>query len=166
MDNKLRKRLWMAMLIAIGFVLSPILRVPGMAPMQHFINVIAAVTTGPWGALAVALGISALRMALMGINGLALTGSVFGAFLAGWLYKKGKRAGYAALGEWIGTGIIGSLLSFPLMRFVYGMGEIALFTYVPSFILGMTIGGQLGLLFIHSMKRMRFFREMMEDTLR
>ena len=62
MNKNLRKQLWMAFLIALGFVLSPILRVPGMAPMQHFINVIAAVTVGPVGAFIVALLINIMRM--------------------------------------------------------------------------------------------------------
>ena len=105
-----------------------------MAPMQHFINVIAAVTTGPMGAFIVALIINILRMLLMGITPLAITGSVFGAALAGRLYVRFKKNWAAALGEWIGTGLIGSVLSYPVMHFIMGVGEIGWFTYVPGFI--------------------------------
>ena len=52
----------LAILVAMGFVLSPILRVPGMAPMQHFINVLCAVILGPWYAFVCALFIAILRM--------------------------------------------------------------------------------------------------------
>lgn len=164
-QKQLQRMVWMAMLVAIGFVLSPILRVPGMAPMQHFINVIAACTLGPSGAFLVALLINVLRMLLMSINGLAITGSIFGATLAGIFWVRGKKPIWAAVGEWIGTGLIGSMLSFPLMKFVYGIGEIALFTYTPGFIAGTTIGGTLGLLFVIAMRRYRPFAQMMEDTL-
>lgn len=163
--NRLRKQIWMAMLIALGYVLSPILRVPGMAPMQHFINVIAAVTTGPAGAFLVALIINILRMLLMGITPLALTGSVFGAALAGHLFVRFKTKWAAAAGEWIGTGLIGSILSYPVMHYVMGVGEIGWFTYVPGFIVGTTIGSILGLLFVGVMQRFDFFREMMNEVI-
>lgn len=164
-QNRLRKHIWMAMLIALGYVLSPFLRVPGMAPMQHFINVIAAVTTGPMGAFIVALIINILRMLLMGITPLAITGSVFGAALAGRLYVRFKKNWAAALGEWIGTGLIGSVLSYPVMHFIMGVGEIGWFTYVPGFIAGTTIGSIFGLLFIGIMQRFSFFREMMNEVI-
>lgn len=38
--TNVKKMAILAMMVALGVVLSPILRVPGMAPMQHFINVI------------------------------------------------------------------------------------------------------------------------------
>ena len=45
----------MAMLIAIGVVISPILRIEGMCPMAHLINITAAVLLGPLDAFIVAL---------------------------------------------------------------------------------------------------------------
>ncbi len=153
------------MLIALGYALSPFLRIPGMAPMQHFINVIAAVTTGPMGAFVVALVINILRMLLMGITPLAITGSVFGATLAGWFFCRFKRPEAAAVGEWIGTGLIGSVLSYPVMHYLMGVGEIGWFTYVPGFIAGTTIGGILGLIFVRIMMRFDFFRNMMTEVL-
>lgn len=164
-QRKLQKQIWMAMLIALGYVLSPFLRIPGMAPMQHFINVIAAVTTGPAGAFIVALIINILRMLLMGITPLALTGSVFGATLAGLFFLRWKKPEGAALGEWIGTGLIGSVLSYPVMHFVMGVGEIGWFTYVPGFIAGTTIGSILGLIFVRVMMRFPFFRTMIDEVL-
>lgn len=86
-QNECEKMAILAMMVALGVVLSPILRVPGMAPMQHFINVIVAVLLGPWYALACAILIALLRMWLMGVNLLAVTGAVFGAVLSGLLYR-------------------------------------------------------------------------------
>ena len=37
----------MAMMIGIGVVISPILRIEGMCPMAHLINIVCAVMLGP-----------------------------------------------------------------------------------------------------------------------
>ena len=54
-QTNVKKMAILAMMVALGVILSPILRVPGMAPMQHFINVLVAVLLGPWYALALSL---------------------------------------------------------------------------------------------------------------
>ena len=77
------KLVFLAMMVALGVVISPILRVEGMCPMAHFINVTCAVMLGPWYAFVCALAIGIIRMACMGIPPLALTGAIFGAFLSG-----------------------------------------------------------------------------------
>ena len=115
-NKNLLKMIFLAMMVAIGVVISPILRVEGMCPMAHFINVTCAVFLGPWYAFICALAIGIIRMIFMGIPPLALTGAVFGAFLSGMLYRlsKGKLV-CAFLGEVIGTGIIGAIVSYPVM---------------------------------------------------
>ena len=42
------KLVFLAMMTALGVVISPILRVEGMCPMAHFINVTCAVMLGPY----------------------------------------------------------------------------------------------------------------------
>ena len=120
-NKNLTKMVFLAMMVALGVVISPILRVEGMCPMAHFINVTCAVLLGPWYALVCALAIGIIRMAFMGIPPLALTGAIFGAFLSGMLYRlsKGKLV-CAFIGEVIGTGIIGAILSYPVMTFLWG----------------------------------------------
>ena len=49
-----------AMMVAVGVVISPILRVEGMCPMAHLINITMAVFMGPWYAFLCAL--ATLRM--------------------------------------------------------------------------------------------------------
>lgn len=145
---KLKKLVLLSLLVAIGFVLSPILRIPGMAPMQHFINVVTAVILGPWYALLGACMIAALRMMLLGINILAVTGAIFGAFLSGLLYQHYRKVIFACLGEIIGTGIIGAIMSYYAMGLLYGSKDLALFTYVPSFIMGTIIGTLVAYIFL------------------
>ena len=119
MKNRLIKMTFLAMMIAIGVVISPILRVEGMCPMAHLINIVCSVMMGPWYSLVCATLIGIIRMMFMGIPPLALTGAVFGAFLSGMLYRvSGGRMIFAVVGEVIGTGIIGAIVSYPVMAFL------------------------------------------------
>lgn len=74
-NTKLTKMIFWAMMVAVGVVISPLLRIEGMCPMAHFINVTCAVLLGPWYAFLCALAIGLIRMAFMGIPPLALTGA-------------------------------------------------------------------------------------------
>ena len=101
------------------------------APVQHLVNVLCAVTVGPWWALAQAF-----------IASLAFPGSMCGALLGGLLYKYGKKLPFAYLGEVAGTGIIGGMLSYPVAYLVMGNKAAALFTFVVPFLIS-TCGGTL-----------------------
>ena len=85
--SHLLRMVMLAMLVAIGVVISPILRIEGMCPTAHFINIVCSVLLGPWYSLLCATLIGIIRMMMMGIPPLALTGAVFGAFLSGVLYR-------------------------------------------------------------------------------
>ncbi len=151
----------MAMLIAIGVVISPILRIEGMCPMAHLINITAAVLLGPLDSFLVALFIGVIRMAVMGIPPLALTGAVFGALLSGILYKVSKGKIWAAvIGEVIGTGVIGAIVSYPVMTFLWGKEGLTWFFYVPSFICGTLIGGTIALIVLYRLQHMGALQKM------
>lgn len=139
----------LSMLIALGVVISPILRVEGMCPMAHFINIVCSVFMGPWYSLLCATIIGIIRMATMGIPPLALTGAIFGAFLSGVFYRlsKGKLI-CAVVGEVIGTGIIGAIISYPVMTLLWGKEGLSWLFYVPSFICGTLIGGSIAFVFL------------------
>ncbi len=147
--NKLLRLVLMAVMIALGVVISPILRFEGMCPMAHFINIVCAVFLGPWESLLCALLIGIIRMIFLAIPPIALTGAIFGAFLSGVFYKfsKGKLV-FAVLGEIIGTGIIGAIASYPVMTFFWGKEGLSWLFYVPSFICGTLIGGSIAFLFL------------------
>lgn len=148
----LLKLVLLAMLVALGVVISPILRVEGMCPMAHFINIVCSVFLGPWYSLLCATLIGMIRMATMGIPPLALTGAVFGAFLSGVFYRLSKgRLICAVLGEIIGTGIIGAIVSYPVMTFLWGKEGLSWLFYVPSFICGTLIGGSIAFVFLRKL---------------
>ncbi len=153
-NRSVLKMVMLAILVAVGVVISPFLRVEGMCPMAHFINVVCAVLLGPIYAFICALLIGIIRMLFMGIPPLALTGAVFGALLSGIFYSvtKGKILG-AVVGEVIGTGIIGAILSYPVMTFIWGRNGLTWFFYVPSFIGGTLIGGTCAFCFLMALKK-------------
>lgn len=148
----LLKMMVLSMMIAIGVVISPILRVEGMCPMAHFVNVVCAVFLGPWYSLLCATFIGMIRMVLMGIPPLALTGAIFGAFLSGVFYRvsKGKLI-CAVIGEVFGTGIIGAIMSYPVMTFLWGREGLSWMFYVPSFICATLIGGSIAYIFLQKL---------------
>jgi len=153
-ENKNLRMVFMAVLIAVGVVISPILRVEGMCPMAHLINITAAVFLGPLGAFECAALIGIIRMIVMGIPPLALTGAIFGATLSGILYQKSNGKIIAAvIGEIIGTGIIGAIASYPVMTLLWGRTGLTWFFYVPSFIGGTLIGGSIAFIFLIALKK-------------
>ena len=157
------KLIVLSMLVALGVVISPILRIEGMCPMAHFINITCAVLLGPWYALLCATTIGVLRMLLMGIPPLALTGAVFGAVLSGLLYRaSGGKLIYAVLGEVIGTGLIGAIVSYPVMAFLYGKTELTWLFYVPLFISGTLIGGTIAYFFLIAMRKNGMLKTMQQ----
>ena len=151
-SEKLLKMIVLSMLIALGVVISPILRVEGMCPMAHFINIVCAVFLGPWYSLLCATLIGIIRMMTMAIPPIALTGAIFGAFLSGIFYRMSKgKIIFAVLGEVIGTGIVGAILSYPVMRFIWGREGLSWLFYVPSFICGTLIGGSIAYVFLRKL---------------
>lgn len=148
-SKRILRMVVLAMLIALGVVISPILRVEGMCPMAHFINIVCSVLLGPWHSLLSAFLIGIIRMTIMGIPPLALTGAVFGAFLSGVFYRVSKgNLLFAVLGEIIGTGIVGAIVSYPVMTFLWGREGLSWLFYVPSFICGTLIGGSIAFAFL------------------
>ena len=148
-SKSLLKMITLSMLIALGVVISPILRVEGMCPMAHFINIVCSVFLGPWYSLLCATLIGIIRMLTMGIPPIALTGAIFGAFLSGVFYRASRgRIIFAVLGEVVGTGIVGAILSYPVMTFLWGKEGLSWLFYVPSFICGTLIGGSIAYVFL------------------
>jgi len=108
-----------AIFIAINIILAPVFIPVGPTkcfPAQHLINVTIGALLGPMWAVISAIVVSVIRN-LLGIGTIfAFPGSIPGAFLDGlffWLLF-GKKLRYVwglIISEWIGTGLIGALLS-------------------------------------------------------
>ena len=64
---KIFRMIMLAMMVAIGVVISPILRIEGMCPTAHLVNIVCSVLMGPWYSLLCATMIGVIRMMFMGI---------------------------------------------------------------------------------------------------
>ena len=140
------KKLAMAGVLTAVAVVGSLLSFPifgsKCAPVQHMVNILAAVVLGPGWGVGIAFCASLLRN-LLGLGSpLAFPGSMCGALLGGLLYKYGKKLPFAYIGEVVGTGIIGGMLSYPVAYLVMGNKAAALFTFVVPFLIS-TCGGTL-----------------------
>lgn len=118
-----------------------------ISPIQHFVNVVGAITLGPVYAVANAFVASLIRNILGTGSLLAFPGSMVGALLAGMLYKSFKKTFAAAVGEVIGTGILGAILAYPIAKLFMGK-EGAIFMFVSPFIMSCTAGALIGYFFL------------------
>ncbi|KAB7670661.1 energy coupling factor transporter S component ThiW [Bacillus sp. B1-b2] len=141
----------MAMFTAFGTYGSTLLWFPaGIAkayPVQHALNVIAAVLLGPIPAVIIAFVTSLLRNLLGTGSLLAFPGSMIGALLAGYLFYKTSKPIFASVGEIIGTGVIASLVAVPYASILLGTKTGALF-YMPSFAVSSITGSVIGYLLV------------------
>lgn len=150
----------MAMLVAIGTFGSSMLWIPaGIAkayPVQHAINVLAAVLLGPVPAVAIAFVIGLLRN-LLGVGTLlAFPGGMIGALLAGYLFMKVKRPWGAAVGEVVGTGLIAPLFCVPFAQLFMGK-DIAALVLMPGFLVSTSVGALIGLFLVLRLRKTNAF---------
>ncbi|MDO5717963.1 MAG: energy coupling factor transporter S component ThiW [Tissierellia bacterium] len=144
-DNSVKK-LTLAGILSAFAVIGSLISFPifgsKCAPVQHFVNIIAAVFLGPWYALGIAFVSSLLRNLLSLGTVLAFPGSIFGAFIAGLVFKKTKNIILTCFGESFGTGIIGALFAYPLARLFFGKmaGDIAFYSYIIPFLISTIVG--------------------------
>lgn len=157
---KINRLTVLAIMIALDVILSPILRIEGMAPMSSVVNILAATMMGPLYTTAMALITGIIRMLVMGIPPLALTGAVFGAFIAAMGYHYSRYFWGAAIGEFIGTGIIGSLLSYPVMVWFTGStSELNWLIYTPRFMGACVMGAIAAFIIYQRLSQLKSFQK-------
>jgi energy coupling factor transporter S component ThiW len=142
-------------LVAAGVVCSTFyipIGVSKVFPVQHFINVLAAVILGPAYGVGMAFATSLLRN-LMGTGSLlAFPGSMCGVLLSGLLYKYTKQLGAAFLGEVTGTGMIGALLAYPVaVQFL--SSKAAFYGFILPFGFSSLAGAAISITFLLALKK-------------
>ena len=146
-----RKMVIMTMFVAIAVAGSTFVSFPaGIArayPVQHAVNVIAAIMLGPIPAVIIAFVTWLVRILTGTGSLLAFPGGMIGAFLAGILYKQFGKTWLAAVGEVIGTGVIASLIADPYAKILMGTTMTAFF-FVPPFLVSSVSGAVLGLVLV------------------
>lgn len=143
-------------LVAVAVALSPFFIPVGIAkcfPAQHMVNLLSAVMLGPAYAVAIAT-IAAVIRNILGLGTLlAFPGGMIGALAAGLAYRATKNMYIAGLGEVVGTGVLGSLVSVWIVAPVLLGKTMALATLMIAFSVS-TLGGTiLGFVALHLLRK-------------
>lgn len=110
------------------------------APVQHMVNIFAAVFLGPWWGIGVAFCASLLRN-ILGLGSLmAFPGSMVGALCCGLMYKFSKKIIPTCIAEALGTGILGGLAAYPLAKYVMLIQPDGMFIYIIPFLISTVVG--------------------------
>lgn len=118
------------------------------APVQHMVNILAAVTLGPGWGVGIAFTASLLRN-ILGIGSLlAFPGSMVGALCCGLVYAGWKKLAPTCVAEALGTGILGGLCAYPAAKLLMGMEPAGLFVYVVPFLVSTVAGSILAFILI------------------
>lgn len=164
MENiKLKKLVFAAFLTALAVVGStfsfPVF-FSRCAPVQHIVNIFAAVSLGPLYGILIAFLASLLRN-ILGLGSLmAFPGSMFGALLCGLVFKKTKNLKLTALGEVLGTSILGGLFAYPVAVLLMGKSaaSIGIFTYIIPFFISTAGGALIAVLILSRIKDSKLIR--------
>lgn len=151
----MKKLIIASICVALGVVLSTTSIPIGPArvfPFQHMINVILAVIVGVRFSVGAAFCTSCLRNVLALGSPLAFPGSMIGAWLSAYLYERYHAIWAAALGEIIGTGFIGAIVSYPIAHFLLGKA-LALLTLITSFSMSSIAGACIGFIVLQVLSR-------------
>lgn len=133
------------------------------APVQHLVNILCAVFVGPWWGVACAFIASLIRNLLALGSPLAFPGSMCGALLAGLLYRFVKKTPAAYVGELVGTGLIGGMLSYPVALLVMGNDKAALFTFVIPFLISSLGGTIIALIVVTALSKTGVLRRFQDE---
>lgn len=141
--NKTYKLTLTSVIVALTTLSSHLIYIPvgftKIFPVQHLSNLLLAVLLGPWYAVLGAFVTSTLRNILGTGSIFAYPGSMIGAFLAGYLFMKTKKVGFAFFGEVFGTGILGAIATYPIGVFLFGK-ELTMFGFIPAFMISSFTG--------------------------
>lgn len=143
-------------LAAAAVALSPVFIPVGISkcfPAQHMVNVIAAAMLGPLYAVVIA-AVAAVVRNILGLGTLlAFPGGMIGALLAGLAYSASRNLYWTALGEVLGTGLLGALASAWLVAPVFMGKNMATATLIIAFGLSSLAGAVAGLMVLKTLRK-------------
>ena len=146
LDTRTRKLTLAGILVAVA-VLGGLFSIPVLgsrcAPVQHLVNILAAVFLGPLWGIGIAFAASLLRN-IAGLGSLvAFPGSMIGALLCGLAYHYTKHLGITCIAEALGTGILGALAAYPVAALLMGLNPTSYTVYIVPFLLSTGAGSLL-----------------------
>lgn len=150
-------KLAMAGLLTAAAVAGSLISVPvagsKCAPIQHMVNVMAAVVLGPGWGVAIAFCASLLRN-MLGLGSLlAFPGSMVGALCCGLVYRFTKKLGPTCIAEALGTGVLGGLLAYPVAYFLMKLAPAGWTVYIVPFLISTVAGSAIAYMVLKLMKK-------------
>ena len=142
-------------LIAVGVACSPLSIPVGASrcfPVQHLVNILAAVILGPFYGVVMAAITSVIRIMIGTGTILAFPGSMCGALICGLVYKYSKNLPLTCLGELFGTSVVGGFCAYPVAVLLMGK-EAALWSYVLPFFVSSAGGTIIAAVLLFALKR-------------
>jgi energy coupling factor transporter S component ThiW len=125
------------------------------APVQHMVNILCAVLLGPGYAVGVAFCASLLRN-LLGLGTLmAFPGSMLGALVCGFVYKKTRKILPTLIGEVFGTAVLGGLCAYPVGIWFMGQSaaQVAFYAYIIPFLISTAAGALLSAALLYALNK-------------
>jgi energy coupling factor transporter S component ThiW len=154
-------------LVAVGVACSTFYIPVGVSkvfPVQHFINVLAAVMLGPVYGVGMAFSTSLLRNFMGTGSLLAFPGSMCGALISGVLYQYTKKLGAAFIGEVAGTGILGALIAYPVaVQFL--SSKAAFYGFIIPFSISSFAGALLSLSLLLALKKAGILKKLIRGEI-
>lgn len=162
------KKLALAGLFTAAAVAGSLLSLPiagsKCAPVQHMVNILAAVLLGPGWGVAIAFCASLLRN-LMGLGSLmAFPGSMIGAVCCRLVYYKVRSLAAACVAEAFGTGILGGLCAYPVAKLLMGLVPAAVTVYIIPFLISTVAGSILAFLLLGILQKNGVLARMQESV--
>ena len=141
------KKLAMAGVLTAVAVVGSLLSFPifgsKCAPVQHMVNILAAVVLGPGWGVGIAFCASLIRN-LRGIGSLlAFPGSMFGALCCGLVFRLTGKLAPTCAAEALGTGILGGLAAYPVAKLLMGLAPAGFTVYMLPFFISTFAGSVL-----------------------
>ena len=144
------KKLAMAGVLTAVAVVGSLLSFPifgsKCAPVQHMVNILAAVVLGPGWGVGIAFCASLLRN-LLGMGSLmAFPGSMIGALCF-------RKLWLTCIAEASGTGILGGLAAYPVAKLMMGLNPGGLFVYIVPFLVSTVVGSILAYFLVTALQK-------------
>lgn len=131
------------------------------APVQHMVNIFAAVLLGPGWGVGIAFCASLLRN-LLGLGSLmAFPGSMIGALCCGLMYAYSRNITLTSLAEALGTGILGGLAAYPVAKLLMNLNPEGVFVYMMPFFISTAAGSVLAFLLLTLFQKSGVLKRMM-----
>ena len=130
------------------------------APVQHMVNILAAVTLGPFWGIGIAFIASLLRNLLALGSLMAFPGSMVGALCCGLVYHFSRKLSLTCAVEALGTGILGGIAAYPVAVYLMGLTPAGIFVYIIPFLISTVAGSILAFLLITVLEKGGVMREL------